>query len=112
MMPIISPTQRLHQSHCGHINQAADKLFGWYIGNCKDKNSINKIAAQLGIGSQRLEAYIERQGPSSPYYHLLPRLREIKKSDGSNASKLSSGVAFRPPLMRGRAALTRLEVFG
>jgi hypothetical protein len=75
----IQTTLTLYHKDCGHINQAVDKVFGWYIGNCKDKSSTNKIAAQLGIGSQRLEAYIERQGPSSPYYDLLPRLRENKK---------------------------------
>lgn len=67
----IPTTLTLYREECGNVDQAAERVFGWYIGNCEDKSSIYKIAEQLQIGRGRVRAYIEKQGPSSPYYHLL-----------------------------------------
>jgi hypothetical protein len=67
----IPTTLTLYHEDYRHIDQAEDRVFGWYIGNCEDKSSIYKIAEQLKVSRGRVRAYIERQGPSSPYYHLL-----------------------------------------
>lgn len=67
----IPTTLTLYREDCGNINQAADRLLGWYIGNCKDKSSIYRIALQIGVSRPKVKEYIEKQGPSSPYYHLL-----------------------------------------
>src|SRR5205085_1269512 len=36
-------TLTLYKERCGHIDQAEDRVFNWYIGNCEDKSSITKI---------------------------------------------------------------------
>lgn len=73
-------TLTLYLETCGHIDRAEDLVLGWYIGNCVDKSSIYKIAQQLVIGVNRIRKYIARQGPSSPYFHLLT---PTKKSPSS-----------------------------
>lgn len=75
----MTETLTLYKKECGRIDQAEDRLFGWYIGNCKDKSSIKKIADDLKVGRGRVKAFIEREGPGSPYYHLLKLDRARKK---------------------------------
>lgn len=78
----IPTTLTLNRDDYKHLDQARDQVFGWYIENCPDKNSIFSIATKLKVGPRRVREYIERQGPSSPYYHLL-KLDRAKKKPGA-----------------------------
>lgn len=82
----IQTTLTLSLDDYDHISQAEDVVLGWFIGNCQDKSSIYKIHQQLNVSRPRISEYILRQGPSSPYYHLLPRPKP-KKRGGTKKRK-------------------------
>ena len=84
----IQMTLTLYLNDYNHISQAEDVLLGWYIGNCADKSSINKIHQQLNVTRPRIKDYIVRQGPSSPYHHLLPPL---KQKGGTRKKRKNTG---------------------
>ena len=83
----IPTTLTLYRKDCGHIDHAGDILFGWYVDTCEDKSSIFRIANHLKVGPRRVRTYIMRQGPSSPYYHLLKLDRANKKSKKGKKGK-------------------------